>query len=100
MHFQSLDGKWDFRQLPGEEWLPAQVPGSVHLDLLKLGRIPDPYFGDNEKKVQWVAEKDWEYRRTFTVDADVLREERVYLACEGLDTLAEVFINGQQVGSA
>ena len=91
MLLQPLSGTWQFRQTQTEDWLPAQVPGGVHTDLLALERIPDPFVGDNEKKVMWVAEQDWEYRRTFTVNADLLAEEKVFLVCNGLDTLAEVY---------
>ncbi len=56
MRIQSLAGAWEFRQAGTEEWLPASVPGGVHTDLLALGRIPDPFVADNEKRVQWVAE--------------------------------------------
>lgn len=62
MKIQSLTGAWQFCQADTEEWLPASVPGGVHTDLLALGRIPDPFVGDNERRVQWVAERDWEYR--------------------------------------
>jgi beta-mannosidase len=62
MYKQTLSGPWQFRQ-PGEtDWLPATVPGGVHTDLLAIGRIPDPFVGDNEKSVQWIAKMDWEYR--------------------------------------
>jgi len=98
MRVQSLCGPWQFRQVGTKEWLPAQVPGGVHTDLLALGRIPDPFVGDNEKRVQWVAENDWEYRRVFTPDPTLLAEERVYLVCAGLDTLAEVRLNGHLLG--
>jgi beta-mannosidase len=98
MNSQALTGAWQFRQVGTDEWLPAQVPGGVHTDLLALGRIPDPFVGDNEKHVQWVAQSDWEYRRTFTPDALVLAQERVFLTCDGLDTLAEVRLNGHLLG--
>ncbi|HEX9011934.1 MAG TPA: glycoside hydrolase family 2 protein, partial [Anaerolineaceae bacterium] len=96
---QYINGAWEFRRLPGGEWQPAQVPGSVHLDLLRLGQIPDPFFGDNEKKVLWVGETDWQYRRRFDLDQDLLRQERVFLAAGGLDTLSEVSLNGHLLGS-
>ncbi len=60
---QPLSGEWQFRELGSDEWLPAHVPGCSHADLLALGRIPDPFAADNELYVQWVAERDWEYRR-------------------------------------
>jgi beta-mannosidase len=97
---QSLTGEWQFRELASDSWLPAQVPGSVHTDLLALGRIPDPFVDDNELYVQWVAERDWEYRCTFQVAPELRAEERVFLVCDGLDTLADVKLDGQIVGHA
>ena len=97
---QTLDGTWQFRQSGSDEWLPANVPGGVHTDLLALGRIPDPFVADNEKKVQWVAECDWEYRRRFSVDKALAAEEHKILVCDGLDTLAEVSLNGKLLGKA
>ena len=58
MQAQSLAGQWQFRQASTSDWLPATVPGGVHTDLLALGKIPDPFVADNEKKVMWVAEQD------------------------------------------
>lgn len=98
MKIQSLTGKWKFRKANSQEWLPATVPGGVHTDLLALDRIPDPFVGDNEKKVQWVAESDWEYSTEFSVDADVFNNPHLFLVCDGLDTLATVTLNGQELG--
>ena len=79
MYLQTLTGVWRFRQAGMEEWLPAMVPGGVHTDLLAAGRLPDPFVADNEKRVQWVAESDWEYRCSFTCTPEVLAEEHVLL---------------------
>ena len=100
MQKQSLTGAWQFRQAGAQDWLPAQVPGGVHTDLLALGRIPDPFVADNELKVMWVAETDWEYRRSFNVDKDLLAQDNVTLVCDGLDTLADVYLNGEFLGHA
>jgi beta-mannosidase len=98
MKMQSLAGDWQFRQDGAAEWWPATVPGGVHTDLLALGRISDPFAGDNETRVRWVAEADWEYRRLFAVDPALLDTPQVWLACDGLDTLATVSLNGQTLG--
>src|ERR1017187_9229879 len=96
----SLNGAWQVARSGSDEWLPATVPGCVHTDLLAAGRMPDPFFRDNEREVQWVGETDWVYRRTFDVPEEVLNCDRVLLRCEGLDTLAVVRINGSEVGRA
>ncbi len=100
MTSQSLGGPWDFRQSGTEEWLDARVPGGVHTDLMAAGRIPDPFLGDEELRVQWVAEQDWEYRRTFRAGAAVAAQKRLALVFDGLDTLAEIRLNGKLVGKA
>lgn len=100
MKKQLLNGDWQFRQLGTETWLPATVPGGVHTDLLALGKIPDPFVADNELMVMWVAETDWEYRRTFQVEAALLSQPQVALVCDGLDTLADVYLNGTFLGHA
>ncbi len=99
MKAQSLAGQWQFRQATTTDWFPATVPGGVHTDLLALGKIPDPFVADNEKRVMWVAEQDWDYRHTFQADATVMGEDKVYLVADGLDTLATVTLNGQVLGA-
>ncbi len=98
MKLQTLNGAWQFRKVGEQNWQPASVPGGVHTDLMALGHIPDPFVADNELKVQWVAESDWEYRRVFVVDAALRDAGRVELVCDGLDTLAEVYLNGSLLG--
>ncbi len=98
MKIQPLTGKWQFRQVGAEEWLPASVPGGVHTDLMANGRIPDPFTADNEKRLQWVAESDWVYRTSFTCADGLISEDKVYLVCDGLDTLASVVLNGHELG--
>src|SRR5512140_2806982 len=100
MKTQSLTGTWQFRQAGTKEWLPANVPGGVHTDLMALGKISDPFVADNELKVMWVAESDWEYRLTFTVNSALRTAENISLVCDGLDTLADVYLNGIFLGHA
>ncbi len=65
---------------------------------MALGRIPDPFVGDNEKRVAWVAESDWEYHTTFNVQSDVFQRKQIWLICDGLDTLASLMLNGKPLG--
>ncbi len=98
MKIQSLAGEWEFQQKGTAEWLPATVPGGVHTDLMALSRIPDPFAGDNEKRVQWVAESDWVYRTKFNCSNELLSKDKVFLVCDGLDTLATLTLNGIELG--
>lgn len=98
-----IESGWQFRQrvegtsLIPAEWRPATVPGVVHTDLLNAKLIPDPFYRDNEAKLQWTQDADWEYRTTFTASPEVMARQHVDLVFEGLDTLAEVYVNGALV---
>lgn len=94
----SLDGEWQFRQVGQADWHRARVPGCVHLDLMEAGLIPDPFDRDNELRVQWVENADWEYRREFRPPAGLLLNRRIELVARGLDTLATISLNGVLVG--
>src|ERR1039458_6296857 len=95
-----IDPGWTFRAVEAkdhpetQQWHPAAVPGVVQTDLLHAGLIPDPFFGDNEKQLQWIGLTDWEYRTEFSVDAATLRRKHIDLVFDGLDTFADVTLNG------
>jgi len=95
-----LNGKWTLAQVGEELSLAANVPGDVMTELVRAKKLPDPYYRENETLVQWVCEADWDYTRTFKVSAKLLGEDQVLLQCEGLDTFADVEINGTAVASA
>ncbi|MGY3339261.1 beta-mannosidase [Streptomyces filamentosus] len=76
--------------------LPAQVPGCVHTDLLAAGVIPDPFLGRNETEIAWVGRRAWSYGTELAHDSGHERSELVF---EGLDTVAEVLLDGASLGS-
>ena len=100
---RALDAKWDFRAASDtdradlKEWHAAQVPGVVQTDLLRAGLIPDPFYQDNDTRLQWIGLTDWEYRTTFQADAATIAHEHVDLVFDGLDTYADVYLNDQVV---
>ncbi|MBV8158864.1 MAG: glycoside hydrolase family 2 protein, partial [Dyella sp.] len=106
----SLDQGWQFRLAPGDaaaathpeatKWLPATVPGTVQTDLMAVRQAADPFYRDNEAKIQWVGLSDWQYRTTFNVDAATLSREHVELVLDGLDTYADVTLNGSKLVAA
>src|SRR6476660_5469474 len=100
-----LSGPWTFRRVtragvPPEGWLPATVPGCVHTDLMAAGKIGDPFYRLNEKDQQWIENESWEYRATLPVDAATLARDHVELVFAGLDTFADVLVNGAPVLTA
>ena len=101
MKKQSLNGAWTL-DIPGSafESVPARVPGSVYHDLLTAEMIPDPFYRDNELQALQLMENEFHYRRSFTADAELLKSDRVLLRCEGLDTLAEIYLNDRLIGRA
>lgn len=94
-----LCGEWDFRQSGSEHWIRASVPGCVHTDLMSAGLIDDPFYGRNEKSIQWIGEKDWEYRKTFTISEADLLVSNMWVVLEGVDTYADISVNGLPVGT-
>ena len=91
------DAEWYFSEQDSIKQWPAKVPGSVHMDLLDNELIAEPYNRDNEKHLQWIGERDWNYITTFPVLEDVINHECVELCFDGLDTYADVFLNGQKI---
>jgi beta-mannosidase len=92
-----LDGPWLFKATDETQWMDAVVPGVVQSDLLRVGRLKDPHYRDQELDAQWVERKEWEYRRRFRVGRGFLRHDRIILDCRGLDTIAEVYLNQRLV---
>lgn len=88
-----LGGSWKMRRTDESGWIAGNVPGSVFNDLLKAGKIADPFYRDNEDEAKVIASYDYEYEREFGITPDLLAYDRLFLRCEGLDTLTEIRIN-------
>src|SRR5688572_20375687 len=85
-----LNQNWQFKNQKESKWYKATVPGTVHTDLLATKLIPDPYYRDNESKLQWIDKADWEYKTVFNVDASTFSKKNIELVFDGLDTYADV----------
>ena len=92
---QPILAGWRFQQSGQNNWQPATVPGCVHTDLLATKQIEDPLYRDNELKQQWIGKTDWDYETTFEVAPATLQQQHVELVFKGLDTYADVTLNGQ-----
>jgi beta-mannosidase len=97
---QNITKGWKFSKKGANQWHDAIVPGTIHTDLLHNKLIPDPYYRDNESSLQWIGNEDWEYRTSFTVDASLLHKRNIELVFNGLDTYADVYLNGKLILSA
>lgn len=97
---QTLHTGWTMRRAGEQEWLPASVPGSVYGDLLANGRMEDPFWKDNEDKALSLMEYDYEYVTQFDCPEEIRESDRALLHFDGLDTIADVYLNGEHLGNA
>ncbi|MHB1058991.1 MAG: beta-mannosidase [Rhodanobacter sp.] len=107
---RTLADGWRFRLVPGSAaaqahpeaaaWHTGHVPGSVQTDLLAAGMIADPFDRENEARLQWIGLADWQYRLPLAVDAAMVRHGHVELVFDGLDTFADVSLNGHKLLAA
>lgn len=95
----NLNGFWKMKDTNGVEWIESSVPGSVMNDLLTNGLIPDPFYRDNEDQAFEIASKDYIFARSFELDHVFLSRDNIILRCEGLDTIAEIKVNGEVVAN-
>ncbi|MDO5319151.1 MAG: glycoside hydrolase family 2 protein, partial [bacterium] len=95
-----LSGVWHLREADNvvQFTLPMQVPGDVHSALFAAGKIPDPFFGQNELVTQDVGRKDWRVERSFMVPSSMLKAKSVVLRLEDVDTFCTIELNGEEVG--
>lgn len=100
MKILNLNGLWKMRAADGGEIWDAEVPGTVAATLLAHGVMTDPFWRDNEKKIQEILERDYIFERNFWVGEELMEQKHLVLRCNGLDTLAQLRLNGTVVGNA
>jgi beta-mannosidase len=103
----SVSAQTSYRNLSIENWTfnkqneakkhKATIPGTVHTDLFQNELIPDPFFGTNEKQLQWIENENWEYETYFSLTKSELKNQNIDLEFEGLDTYATIYLNGKVV---
>lgn len=96
---KELNSGWKFRQYNLGAWLPAAVPGTVHTDLMNAKKIEDPFYRNNEEKVQWIDKVNWEYETHFQLSDSITGKANQQLVFYGLDTWCDVFLNGEKIAS-
>jgi beta-mannosidase len=103
----SVSAQTSYRNLSSENWTfnkqnetkkhKASIPGTVHTDLYENQLIPDPFYGANERQLQWIENENWEYESTFSLSEKEISNENIELEFDGLDTYATIYINGKMV---
>jgi len=84
------------QKIKSGNWFSAEVPGTIHTDLLNNKLIEDPFYSDNELKINWIAECDWIYQTEFEFEDE--GQNNVNLVFEGLDTICEIYLNEVKLG--
>ena len=97
---RQISENWTYREINGDLSGKATVPGTIHTDLLAEGKIEDPFFRINEKDLQWIDKKDWEYSTVLQISQEEFLKSNLELCFEGLDTYADVYLNDSLILSA
>ncbi len=91
-----LNGAWTFYEASAKEKeYEVTVPGSVLSCLLDNNLIEDPFKGMNEYSVREKLRADYTFKRKFIFDKDLKLDWN--LTMEGLDTVADIYINNKKV---
>lgn len=104
MREYKLNGQWTMH-IVGEnvygvqEEVPVKIPGSVYSGLIEAGKMPDPFFRDNELNALKLMENDFTFYRTFTLKKEDLEADKLLLCFDGIDTLSEIYVNDHLLGT-
>lgn len=96
---QQLNENW-ILQSGTAEGIRTNIPCSVYDCLIRAGKIPDPYYGENQYAALELSDGNYVFEHTFSPARDILSCEKIYLRFNGIDTLAEISLNGSVVGRA
>ncbi len=83
-----------------KNWIPSEVPGTIHTDLLNAGLIDNPFKERNEYNYNWISKSGWTYRTEFNYPSEISRSLVIKLVFEGIDTAADIFLNHKLLGRA
>ncbi len=100
MNRVNLQDGWRFAEAGSSEWTSVSVPGTVLSGLLEAGKMEDPYYRENEYAARELLAKDYVFETDFSVSDEVLNRKHCVLVCEGLDTLADIYVNEKRIGKA
>ena len=95
----NLNGKWSMKRTDEDSWINSCVPGSVYSDLLNNGKMQDPFYRDNENSALKLSNYNYEYKRNFQIDKNMLSHDKIFLLCKGLDTICTIYINDKKIAN-
>ncbi len=102
----SLNGEWKLKIVGDNvygipsQWMTAKVPGSVYGTLLESGQMPDPYYRDNELTALQLMDNDFVYETQVFITEDMRKGDALLLCFDGIDTLADIYLNDVWLGHA
>lgn len=97
---QNLNGEWHLSCDGFIDRLKINVPDSLYGALMDAGKLADPYYRENQYAARELSDGEYLFERSFQADPRLAECSRVYLRFHGIDTLADIELNGVHVGSA
>ncbi len=97
-YFPQYDREASLADISGKTPIKANVPGNVELDLIKNGLLPeDIYNGENVRLTEQFEKYEWWYETEFKMPEI---KGKAYLYFEGVDCLAEYWLDGEKIGES
>ena len=90
---------WDPQRMTvAGEWIRGTVPGDVIADAWDAKLIADPYVDMQSRAAEWTSERDWLYRKQFSIPAE-FQGKTIRLHFDGVDSNCTIFLNGERIGT-
>ncbi|MFH0797355.1 MAG: sugar-binding domain-containing protein [Candidatus Omnitrophota bacterium] len=104
----ALDGNWNIavadrpyvdnpKNLNSLPWITVRLPDGLPDALFFAGKIPNPWYSQNWRKVEWIFHTDWWFQKRFFVPED-WKNHIVRLTFDNLDYYGRVWLNGKYLG--
>lgn len=84
---------WEFYNSEKKMWQDFGQSGSIQEKLIADGTLPNPFYGDNEKKFAWIEQQNWEMRSTIDLTAEEVASDHLELHFPNIDLFAKVYVN-------
>ncbi len=95
---QNLNGEWTINRVGYVDKIPVKIPGSVYSAMLSGGMLADPYYRENQYKAVEFSDSDYLFEKGFELDPELASCRKLYLRFNGIDTLADIELNGIKLG--
>ena len=93
----NLNGVWNLHTERFGD-IEAAVPGCLHTDLLRAGKIKNPLIIDYADDCRELEHERCAYEKCFVFEKDSEKFERIFLEFSALDVYCDVYLNGEKLG--